>query len=416
MRLHIFPRDADRAAGLLGVAPGMHRFRHVKAAKRPGQCWTILKAHSEALPLDGPAGETGRAPCGPAPRPSGPPPRSIGAGCIARPGPNPARQIGESVSRCTPSSAPSRPAAPLSSSDAQRPPHREAAPSRIVRDLPDLRGPFPCEPVRARCPTSLPTSRRVRSCSGMSRTSIAIPTRSRPSGQRAATSPTGWNARRRSFIASTRTTRVQQPLINHDFAGYNFDRLDGLPTTSTSACRPEPMPAEGGSSTRPGASATCATPTDARRPRRGNSRRHEFLPGGGRRQFPACARTRNPRSDTDAGSRHIVDFIKAHCGPIRPEPGPTFRLAGLRQGPARLRNRRRGLPSCRSAARLGLSPRHPDRRLPPPCAYGPCASRHRDGAVVFPPDFLAFCTIFRHRTRDKPPPPGCAIDAPGPGD
>jgi 2',3'-cyclic-nucleotide 2'-phosphodiesterase/3'-nucleotidase len=43
-----------------------------------------------------------------------------------------------------------------------------------------------------------------------------------------------------------------QPLIDHDFAGYNFDRIDGLPTRSTSACPPEPMPGESGSSTRPG--------------------------------------------------------------------------------------------------------------------------------------------------------------------
>ena len=74
----------------------------------------------------------------------------------------------------------------------------------------------------------------------------------------------GWNAPRRYSFASIPKTPSPQPLIDHDFAGYNFDRLDGL-IYEIDVSVPARTDAHGGKdcSIRPAASATCATRTAA---------------------------------------------------------------------------------------------------------------------------------------------------------
>jgi 2',3'-cyclic-nucleotide 2'-phosphodiesterase/3'-nucleotidase len=208
------------------------------------------------------------------------------AGCIARPVRKSRLQDRRKrSSRCTPISAPSRPAARRSyASDAQRRGRVAGRSPDLVGDLTICRS-SAVSPMRSggrAGPTSSPTSRRDRSCSACLGP-LLLPQCARGPAPPGAISP-DWLERAASiFHRIDPDDPSPQPLIDHDFAGYNFDRLDGLPTTSTSACprnrcpgrahlrharaHPEPAPRR----------------RHARRPRGGRSGRHEFLPRGGRR-------------------------------------------------------------------------------------------------------------------------------------
>jgi 2',3'-cyclic-nucleotide 2'-phosphodiesterase/3'-nucleotidase len=123
----------------------------------------------------------------------------------------------------------------------------------------------------------------------------------------------------------------QQPLINHDFAGYNFDRLDGLTYEIDVSMPAQPM--HGASVFRHARAHPQPVPRrrHASRSRRGCSRGHQFLPGIGRRQLPVCADA-DRRIGNDLVRDTIVAFIKASKAPITRCPA-HLQLARLWQGP-----------------------------------------------------------------------------------
>jgi hypothetical protein len=102
--------NTDRAAGFLGLAPGLHRHRPDETPRRGGRLLEILKAQAEALPSNGAAQKTGRVAAERVPPRQTGLRRTIGAS-TAPPGPCHSA-AGSAAARCrfTPISAPSRPA------------------------------------------------------------------------------------------------------------------------------------------------------------------------------------------------------------------------------------------------------------------------------------------------------------------
>jgi hypothetical protein len=364
----IFPPNAPIVQpGYWGSHLGCIDFALSKSRGGTGNDWSILKAHAEALPLDGENREAGRGALRRVLRRSGPAlRRSVGR--MHRSARSESRQIGESVVALQTyfsTVAPCR--ATQLASDAQK-----AAASRAIAGRradwgpagpfghlthaqhaarPVHRHPGRTDPAQA-CLGPLLLSQRARGPSGRGR------------------DLSDWLERAASiFHASTRTTR-RATADRPRFAGYNFDRLDGLLYDIDVSRPPGPMPTASGSSTRPGASGTCATPTVARRPRGGNSRRHEFLPRVGRRQLPRLRPRETVFDDTDL----VRDTSSISSAPARTDPTrtrPILHLAGsARRGPSSKPDP--GPASCRSSLPASdCSPRHPDRRFPDRPAHGP---------------------------------------------
>lgn len=149
-----------------------------------------------------------------------------------------------------------------------------------------------------------------------------------------------------------------QGLIDHAFAGYNFDRIDGLiydidvsQEPRTNACGNRVFDTPGrirnlrfadGTEVDPDAPVLVAT----------NSYRAS---GGG--QFTACADSEVIFADTTPVRDCVADYIKAQGTPITPQPSPTFRLCGFGQarpvfetGPGAMRH-------AGMLHKLGLTPR-----------------------------------------------------------
>jgi 2',3'-cyclic-nucleotide 2'-phosphodiesterase/3'-nucleotidase len=121
-----------------------------------------------------------------------------------------------------------------------------------------------------------------------------------------------------------------QPLIDHGFAGYNFDRIDGL-LYDIDVGLPARTDAHG--------ERIFDTPGRIRNLRYADGRpldpeevvlvvTNSYRAAGGG-AFPACARSETVFEDTTLVRDHIVDFIRARPEPIRPEPTASFRLTGF---------------------------------------------------------------------------------------
>jgi hypothetical protein len=232
------------------------------------QCWSILKAHAEALPLNGALRDAGRRALrrvrARSVRPCGEPSAGCTVGPIGIP-PEDRRKRRRAPDLFQHGRALPRDAACL----------RRTARGRAQGDRGSwrtwtiFRSSRPSHPCAAPRPTSIPTSRPDRSCSGMSRTSIATPIRSRSFGVRGR-DLRDWLERAASiYHGSTRTTHRHNRSSTTASPATISTGSTGCSMTSTSACPPEPMPTASASSTRPGASGTSAMPTDARRPRGG---------------------------------------------------------------------------------------------------------------------------------------------------
>jgi hypothetical protein len=239
----------------------------------------------------------------------------------------------------------------------------------------------------------------------MSRISIATPIRSRSCGS-GGSDLSDWLERAASIYHRIDPDNPSlQPLIDHRFAGYNFDRIDGL-LYDIDVSLPARTDARG--------ERIFDTPGRIRNLRHADGRpvdpEEECLvvtnsyraAGGG--SFPACARSETVFDDTVLVRDHIVDFIRAHCGPIRPEPTASFRLCGFG---GRRPSSKPGPGPCimpiAAQPRTG-SPRTRHEISGPPCATGPCASNFgiADGAVC---SALNSCALHNFWASDcgKPP-------------
>jgi 2',3'-cyclic-nucleotide 2'-phosphodiesterase/3'-nucleotidase len=232
----------------------------------------------------------------------------------------------------------------------------------------------PSHPCAARCPTSTPTSRRVRSCCGMSRTSIAIPIRSPSCGSGADLSD--WLERSASiYHGSIRTTLRHNRSSTTASPATISTGSTGCSMTSTSAARPDRCPRRPDlrhARTHP---EPALTPTDARSTRRRKlwSSRIPTARRAAAVSPPAPAAKRS--SMTRLVRDHIVDFIRAHCGPIRPEPSASFRLCGFGVARPVVETGAGAMHHADQLPSLGLVPLGPGTEVSgPPCATGTCAS------------------------------------------
>jgi len=296
-----------------------------------GDGWTMLKADAEALPLDGAARDMSA--------------QALRAFIRARPGlrktigarhratrAETARQIGESaVPLRTFFSAIAPCAATQLMSDAQRAAAREALADHTgLRDLPLVCAVSPMRGGGRAAPdqfTDIPAGpillRHISDlyCYPNSLSILRLRGRDIPH----------WLERSASiFHQIDPNDPSPQPMIDHDFAGYNFDRLDGL-IYEIDVSVPARTDAHG--------ERLFDTPGRIRDLRHADGRPvdpdEEVLivtnsyraSGGG--NFRICAESETVLAVTTPVRDCIVDFIRACGAPIRPEPTPTFRLSGF---------------------------------------------------------------------------------------
>jgi 2',3'-cyclic-nucleotide 2'-phosphodiesterase/3'-nucleotidase len=381
----IFPPNAPIVQpGYWGSHLGCIDFALGKSRGGTGNDWSILRTHAEALPLDGENREAGRGALRRVLRRSGPAlRRSVGR--MHRSARSESRlRIGESVVALQTyfsTVAPCR--ATQLASDAQK-----AAASRAIAgvgglgDLPVLSA---ISPMRSTLPdqyTDIPAGPiLLRHVSDLYcyPNSLAV---LRVRGQ----DLSDWLERSASIYHRIDPDDPSwQPLIDHRFAGYNFDRIDGL-LYDIDVSRPARTDARG--------DRIFDTPGRIRNLRHADGRpvdpEEETLvvtnsyraAGGG--SFPACARTETVFDDTVLVRDHIVDFIRAHCGPIRPEPSASFRLCGFGRARPVVETGAGAMHHADQLPSLGLVPLGPGTEISgPPCATGTLRFelRHRDGAV-----------------------------------
>jgi len=362
--------------GSLGSHLGCIDLALVKQQDGAADGWKILKAEAEALRLDGTARGAGA--------------KALRAFIRARPGlrqtigarhratrAETARQIGVSaVPLHTFFSAIAPCAATQLMADAQRAAAREVlADHAALRDLPLLcavspmrsggrSGPdqftdIPAGPILLRHISDLycyPNSLSILRLRGRD-----IPT---------------WLERSASiFLRIDPEDPSPQPLIDHDFAGYNFDRLDGL-IYEIDVSVPARTDAHG--------ERLFDTPGRIRNLRHADGRpvdpdedvlivTNSYRASGGG-NFRICAESETVLAVTTHVRDCIVEFIRSRRAPIRPEPAATFTLTGFGKarpafetGPGALQHEREfdglGLTclgySDRGFLRLDYRPRNP---------------------------------------------------------
>jgi 2',3'-cyclic-nucleotide 2'-phosphodiesterase/3'-nucleotidase len=323
----------------------------------PSQGWTVLKAHAEALPLNGTTRDASNAALKGLLRGKSDLRKTIGAQHRATRAAT-GRQIGRSAvalhtffSKLTPCRA------TQIMSDAQMAAARDLLGHHAdLRDLPLVSAVAPMRSGGRTGPeqfTDIPAGpllfRHVADLYCYPNALSVLRLRGRDISQ--------WLERAASLFERIDPDEATlQPLINHDFAGYNFDRLDGLTYDIDVS-----MPAR----TDPHGEHVFDTPG-----RIGNLRHADGRPvdpaeevlvvtnsyrasGGG--NFPICAASDVVVSDTDLLRDIIVNFIKARAEPIDPTPRPNFTLRGFGKarpvfetGPGALRHEA-------ELARIGLS-------------------------------------------------------------
>jgi 2',3'-cyclic-nucleotide 2'-phosphodiesterase/3'-nucleotidase len=326
--------------------------------KDPTQCWTILKANSEALPLHGPAGETGRSALKALLRTKPDLRRSIGAKHRQARRVS-ARQIGESdvaLHTFFSTIAPCR--ATQLMSDAQRFAARELLRHRTdLRDLPLISAVSPMRTGSRAGPdqfTDIAAGpillRHVSDLYCYPNTLSILRLRGRDIPR--------WLERAASvFHRIDPADPRQQPLINHDFAGYNFDRLDGL-TYQIDVSMPAATDARGGRI--PGTPGRIrnlchadGTPVDPDEDLLLVTNSYRASGGG---DYAVCADAETLVCGNDLVRDTIVAFIKASKAPIHPMPGPTFSLRGFGRAQLIFETGAGALRHESDIARLGLSP------------------------------------------------------------
>jgi 2',3'-cyclic-nucleotide 2'-phosphodiesterase/3'-nucleotidase len=392
----IFPPECpDRAAGLLGVAPGMHRFRPEQAARWHGAVLVDPQGpcRGAAAGRPGSRGGSGR----PAPRPAkkpGPLAEDRSAGCTVSARSESRLRIGESVvalqtyfSTVAPCRA-TQLASDAQKAAAQGDRHR----GRTGRSAGPL-GHLSHAQHAARPVTDIPAGpillRHVSDLYCYPNSLAVLRVRGRDLSD--------WLERAASiYHRIDPDDPSQQPLIDHASPDTISTGSTGCSTTSTSAV-PARTDARG--------ERIFDTPGRIRNLRHADGRpvdpeeetlvvTNSYRAAGGGRLSPPAPAAKRSFDDTVLVRDHIVDFIRAHCGPIRPEPSASFSSAGS-AGAARRRNRRRGhaiMPiSCPAS---DWFPSDPAQDFRPAYDRPALRTSHRDGESVFPPDFLAFCTIF----------------------
>jgi 2',3'-cyclic-nucleotide 2'-phosphodiesterase/3'-nucleotidase len=299
--------------------------------QRDGDGWTILKADAEALPLDGTARDMGA--------------QALRAFVRARPGlrktigashratrAETARQIGASaVPLHTFFSVIAPCAATQLMSDAQRATARAALADHAgLRDLPLVSAVSPMRGGGRAGPdqfTDIPAGplllRHISDlyCYPNSLSILRVRGRDIPA----------WLERSASvFLRIDPDDPSPQPMIDHDFAGYNFDRLDGL-IYEIDLSVPARTDAHG--------EKLFDTPGRIRNLRHADGRpvdpdedvlivTNSYRASGGG-NFGICAESETVLSVITPVRDCIVEFIRSHRAPIRPEPTPTFTLRGF---------------------------------------------------------------------------------------